>query len=145
MFVSRLSFEFPVPDSLRTHDERYWRMLAMPTNLPWYIATFRPPGGGALVQSMCFCWETDLLDVVQRVQVNDLRSLQMVRPTGPEQSGWSLSAIVRIWRLLESSSSDRPFLVFEDEQRACLCPLSGAELVSDFGDREVAAELKGPR
>jgi hypothetical protein len=143
MFVSRPPYEFPVPDQLRGPDERYWRALAMPTNLPWYIATLESlVRGKTYVNSMCFCWETDLLDAVRGAPATVLVSLQMVRPPRAKEPAWSMRPIARIWRLIDGARSDDPYLVFEDVDGVCLCPLSGAELACDLSEREVAAEVR---
>lgn len=142
MFVTRPPYESTVPVQLRDAGETFWRALAMSGHMPWFIATFASVDKKRThVHSMCFCWEVDLLAAIEGAGPLALRSLQMIRPPLGERAAWSLRPIARIWRLRETADSHHSPFVFEDEDGACLCSLTGSEVMPDLHQREVAAEI----
>lgn len=146
MFISRPPYELKIPAGLQEPGDRYWRLFELFAPVPWFLATLRFEDDGTMQQrSFSVCWETDVIEMLTATPGATAIWLQLVRPPVRNADAWSLHTITRVWRLREPERNDeRPYVVLEDRDGTCLCPLSGTSLPDELEGRELVVDLTRP-
>jgi transcriptional regulator with XRE-family HTH domain len=97
MFVSRPSYCIPLPPELTDPGERHWKVLEVFSRLPWFLTTVRSgEGDESFEMTFCFCWETDIIDMIAANLHTKVTSLQMLQPLATDKPGWSIRSIAKI-------------------------------------------------
>jgi len=143
MFLTNPSYQLVLPPALAEPGEQVWRLVELQLQLPWFLVTMLHTEEDVTFRRTFFlCWETDLIELLVSTAATRPVALQMVQPPSDGVSGWSTRSITRVWRLRDAERDDeRPFVVFEGAEGACLCPGSGDTLGADFEGREVLLDL----
>ncbi len=102
MFVSLPQYELQMSEVLSDPGSRHWRVVEMPLHAPWYLLTVvrADPGaeGWATSYTLCFAWDTDLVDAIMAIDVTRIRGLVAMIPAWASPTGqWSSRQINEVW------------------------------------------------
>lgn len=97
MFVTDRDWEQWVPKELGPEGCRYWRAVALATELPWYFMThLETEGGNSVCQTTVVTWETTLRSLLEQLKPNSLLSAHWVTRSR-DREYWQVRRISEVW------------------------------------------------
>lgn len=119
MFVTQSVAEQQMPKTLIEPGERYWRVVSLSHEAPWYLFVYEQEVEGLrLQQTDLIEWDTDLITVIESVPYqNRLAVARVSRSYNREKNPWMLHWIEALWttQIEAGSGGNKVVAQFKDE------------------------------
>lgn len=101
MFITFPPYEFRMPTGLVVPDARHWRMMQVNLHAPWFLLAVEVldiESDTTFVQTICFAWESDLVDFLPSVDPKAVRGLVCMAPGWKSSTGtWTSHDVRQVW------------------------------------------------